>query len=82
MHDKLPGQERIGHGMVIDEVTDRVDDLGLAQDRMARIGGHVDDRALGVTVDQDIAVAGHTLDLVGGQVTRHVDIAFFQQQSL
>ena len=68
MHDKLTGQKRVRHAVVVDRVAQRLHHLRLAENRVALVRRQVDQCAARVAVDGYLFVAVERLDQVGREV--------------
>ena len=68
--------------VVVDQVLQRLPDLGLGQILVLLIEPEIVDGALGHLLDHDVGLAAQRLDLVGLEVAGDVDVALLEQQDL
>ncbi len=77
----LPGEEGVGHAVVVDRITDRFGHLRFPEDRMGHIGSEIDDQRLRIAVDLDVGAAHDALDQAGREIGSDIDVALLEEQA-
>ena len=82
MHDLGAVQEGVDHALVVDRTAHRVQQLGVVEVLVLLVDRQIVDRAGHVLLHLQVGIAANALNIHRGHFARHVDIAFFQQQTL
>ena len=82
MNLDLARHDRVGDGLVIDQMFHRLTHLRLGQILVLLVQPEIVDRALRPALKLDVGIVLQRSDILGREVTGDVDIAFLQQQAL